>query len=358
MSAPSRIVLGVAKARRVLGGRGSILGLLIIIAVATAISPGFLTIDNLRNLLSQSTSVGVIALAMTLLILTRDFDLSVGGIYAIASVEAASITNAHGLGVAVAVIFGIGVLCGLINGLIVVVARVNSFVATLGTGSIYAGLAYEISHNQATFVNNAHFRTLGVGRVAGLPVDVIALLVVFVLGVVLLRMTVFGRHVYAIGGSPEAAYLAGARVTSIRISIFIIVGICSALGGFILTSQVGVGEANIGGVVPLQAIAIVVVGGTSLGGGEGNLSRTIVGLLILNVLNNVTNALALNSSTYQIVEGIVIVFAVAADGEGFKRLRALSARSVARRARTLRESDDGASDGQAERQDEAAVDRA
>jgi ribose transport system permease protein len=284
-----------------------------VIIFAIAAAPGFLTVDNIRNLLSQNAPTGIVALAMTLLILSGDFDLSVGGIYAIAAVEFASLTNSHGLAVAVIVTLVIGLAAGLLNGLIVVGLRVNSFIATLGTGSVFTGIAYQLAHNTAIFVSVPAFSTLGAGRLGPVPYDVILLAALAAVATIALRSTIAGRHVYAVGANREAARLAGVRVYPIRLVLFALVGLGAALGGMVFASQVSVGQATIGTNLPLDTIAIVVIGGTALTGGEGGILRTICGLLILAVLDNALNALAVNSSVELVIQGAVLVFAVAAN---------------------------------------------
>ncbi|MCL6442875.1 MAG: ABC transporter permease [Alicyclobacillus sp.] len=319
-SIASANLFSFTRIRNALRGRGSLLGLLIIIVIAIFISPGFLTLSNIRNVLVQNMPVGFVAIGMTMLIITHDFDLSVGGIYAVASVEFASIAQKYGVGAAIVIVLLIGGLLGLINGILVAVVGVNSFVATLGTGSVFSGLAYELSHNSSIFVLTPGFSELGAGSFLGIPICVLLFVALTVLAILVLRLTVFGRHVYAVGGNPQAAYLTGVRVKTVRIIAFIVVGVLAALGGMVFTSQVGVGQANVGSLIPLESIAIVVVGGTTLAGGEGGVELTIIGLLILGILQNVIDALALNSSVGLIIQGIVIVLAVAADASNLKRL--------------------------------------
>lgn len=313
-TAPGSPYTAIDRARVLLHGKGSLIALVLLIVVAIIVSPGFLTVANIRNILTQNAPVAVIAVAMTLLIVARDLDISVGGIYAIGSVEFAHWTNSSGLLVGFVVALLSGLICGLINGFVVVGLRVNAFVATLGTGAIFSGAALELAHNSSIFVTmSPGFQELGNGRVIGIPYCVLVLAGLFLVATIFLRSTSIGRHVYAIGGNPKAAYLAGLRAGSLRVALFAAVGICAALGGMILSSQVGVGEGDIGGTVALQAIAIVVVGGTSLHGGEGGAPRTIIGVLILGIIVNVIDSLALNAAVGGIIQGLVIVIAVAAD---------------------------------------------
>lgn len=295
---------------------GPLVGLAAVIIFALIAAPGFLTVDNLRNLVSQNSPTGIVALAMTFLIISGDFDLSVGGVYAMSAVEFASIAQHHSIAEAAVAALLIGLVAGLINGVIVVALRVNSFIATLGTGSIFTGIAYVLSHNTAIFVTKASFSTLGSGQVAGVPWDMILLLVLAVIGAAFLRLTPAGRHVFAIGSNSEASRLAGVRVAPLRLALFALVGVAAALGGMVFSSQVSVGQATIGTTLALNSIAIVVIGGTALAGGEGGIMRTIVGLAILAVLNNAFDAMAVNSSVQLIVQGGVLVFAVAANAGG------------------------------------------
>jgi ribose transport system permease protein len=199
------------------------------------------------------------------------------------------------------------------NGLIVTRLRINAFVVTLGSASLFTGLAYVISHSAPVIVSSISFGTLGTNNLIGVPISVWILLVAVVLGGLVLARSTFGRSVYAVGGNIEAARLAGLRVDAIKIACFAIVGLLAALGGMILASQTGTGEGDYGSTIALNAIAIVVIGGTSLLGGEGAMWKTVIGIVILGTINNMFNALALSTADQYVIEGIVILLAVVID---------------------------------------------
>jgi ribose transport system permease protein len=190
---------------------------------------------------------------------------------------------------------------------------VNPFVATLGTGSVFVGAAYLFSDSTPQVPLDPGFGHIGLDYWGLLPISVWLLIATFLVGGIVLHRSVYGRTLYAIGGNDEAARLAGLRVNIARASTYVWTGGLAALGGAILSSRLSTGEANMGADVPLDAIAIVVIGGTSLLGGEGAMWRTGVGLLIIASLTNVFNALAINSNWQLVVKGCVVVAAVALD---------------------------------------------
>jgi ribose transport system permease protein len=288
-----------------------------------SVYPAFFHAGNLKNVLSQIAPTGLVAIGMTFVIICGGFDLSVGALYAVGATLYADFWL-HIPG-PVAFVGGLltGVLGGLLNGLLVTKMRINAFVATLGTASIFTGFAYLYSHSAPVVVSDPSFLKLGTNSWFGIPISVWIMVAAIVIGGVVLACTTFGRAVYAVGGNVEAARLAGLRVDTIKVACFVIVGMLAALGGMILASQTGTGEGDYGATISLDAIAIVVIGGTSLLGGEGAMWRTVTGILILGTLNNLFNALALNTADQSLVKGIVIVLAVSIDS----RARGLLLRS-------------------------------
>lgn len=294
--------------------RYSIVWALVILAIVSNILyPGFFEIANLRNILSQNAPVGLVAIGMTFVLIAGGFDLSVAAIFALAGVCFASFATSMPLGLAIVAALGVGVVAGAINGLIITRLHVNPFVATLGTGSAFSGLAYIYSDSNPIFPEKESFTFLGSGDVFGVPVSIVIFAVGFVIGGVVLAKSIYGRSVYAVGGNNEAARLAGIRVDLIRFSTYVLTGFCAALAGMIIASRTGVGSATVGTTITLDAIAMVIIGGTSLLGGEGAMWRTAVGLLILATLNNLFDSLALDSSVQSLVKGTIVVAAVALD---------------------------------------------
>ncbi|WP_029066080.1 ABC transporter permease [Labrenzia sp. DG1229] len=293
---------------------GMIWVLLALVAAASFFYDGFLSINNLRNVLSQNAPVAIAALGMTFVIIARGFDLSVGAIFGIGAVVYAGLAR-YGLPLPLAACatIAIGMAAGASNGMIVTLLRVNPFVATLGTASVFGGVAVLISGSAPVIVSERAFQSLGSDSFAGVPYSVLLLLLAFIVGTLVLQYTVYGRALFAVGGNDEASHLAGLPVKFLRISTYVISGVCGAVGGIIVSSRLGVGQADMGSTVALDAIAIVVIGGTSLFGGEGALWRTAVGAMILAVLNNLFDSMAISSSWQEIVKGGIIIFAVAID---------------------------------------------
>jgi ribose transport system permease protein len=192
--------------------------------------------------------------------------------------------------------------------LVVTRLKVNPFIATFGTSSIFMGAAFLYANSKTFPFREESFRTLGSDRIFDVPWSVVVLIAVFAIGAIILGKTVYGRSLYAIGGNNEAARLSGLRVDVLRASTFVLVGACAALAGILIASRIGVGQPDMTrGTLALDAIAIVVIGGTSLFGGEGSVWRTAVGLLILAVLSNLFDSYAVQASTQQIIKGAIVV---------------------------------------------------
>jgi ribose transport system permease protein len=294
--------------------RGMIVWLLIALVILCRILyPGFLARDNIFNILSQNVQVGLIALGMTFVMIAGGFDLSVGAIYAAGATVYAMEAKQMALPLAALVALAVGLVCGSLNGIIVTRLKVNPFVATLGTTSIFAGAAYLYSHSAPVLVDRPDFTVLGAGKWFGVPISLVLLIVAYIVGAVALSKTVYGRSLYAVGGNPEAARLAGLRVELLKTSTYALVGVLAAFGGMIIASRLSIGQADIAGTMSLDAIAIVIIGGTSLFGGSGAVWRTAVGLLLLAVLTNIFDALALDSNFQSLIKGAIVIGAVALD---------------------------------------------
>lgn len=287
--------------------------LIILIVVATLAYPRFLQPTNIRNILSQNSPVGIAAAGMTFVMIAGGFDLSVGAIFALGAVIFAMLTDPLGQLGAAGVALLVGVACGFINGFVVSKLKVNPFVATLGSGSVFGGVAYIISKSAPHSPDDYGFQVLGTGSFAGIPYSILLLVATLGLGGFVLARSVFGRSLYAIGGNSEAARLSGINVDLLRLSTYAISGLCSALAGMMLASRLGVGQADMGGNIALDSIAIVVIGGTSLLGGEGAMWRTVVGLLILATLTNVFDSLAISTNYQLVTKGLIVIGAVAID---------------------------------------------
>lgn len=299
--------------RRSLLQYGMVWALIALLIVATILYPGFFNLANIKNILSQNASVGIVAVGMTFVIIAGGFDLSVGAIFALGAVLFANRADPAGLWGAAAIVLAVSVACGVVNGLIVTKLRVNPFIATLGSGSIFGGFAYIFSNSAPQTPDNFDFQILGTDRWLGWPLPIWLLVAAFAAGAFVLIRSVYGRSIYAIGGNSEAARLSGMRVDLLRGSTYVISAVCSGLGGMILASRLGVGQADMGGSIALDAIAIVVIGGTSLMGGEGAMWRTAIGLLILATLSNVFDSLAISTNYQLLTKGAIVIGAVALD---------------------------------------------
>lgn len=295
---------------------GMVIVLVLLVAASQAIYPQFLDPMNVRNILSQNAPVGIVAVGMTLVMITQGFDLSVGSAYAGGATLFAGLTVAGWpLLPAAATTIAVGLLAGSCNGLIVTKLKVNPFVATLGTMSAFAGLALIYSKSQPIIVPDEAFTVLGRGYYFGLPISIWILLAFLIGGEVVLSKTVYGRQLYAIGGNDEAARLAGLRTELLRASTYVVCSGCAVIAGMIIASRLALGQADIGATMALDSIAVVVIGGTSLLGGEGSIWQTAIGLLIVSALKNILDSLAVDTNYQLLIKGIIVIVAVAIDAK-------------------------------------------
>jgi ribose transport system permease protein len=284
--------------------------------------PTFLNRENLLNITSQVVVIALLAVGMTLVIITGGIDLSVGSLIALSAVICAYCIRAWGGGsagisamfAAAAVGIGICALLGAFSGMLVTMLRLPAFIATLGVMQIASGVAKIISKGESIYDIPASFTTLGRGaNVLGIPNAVLLMAVAYIVAHVAMSRTTFGRYVYATGGSLEAARLSGVRVNSIRLAVYTISGAMGGLGGIVVASQLQAGAPTYGSSYELKAIAAVVVGGTSLVGGSGKIFGTLIGALIIAVIENGMNLTGIQSYTQQVVLGVVVLAAVIFD---------------------------------------------
>jgi ribose transport system permease protein len=290
------------------------LGILVLIVIGAQIAySGFLTSGNIENLLQQNAPVGLVAIGMTFVLIGGGFDLSVGGIFALSGVLYATLANDMPVGLAFVIMVPAAIVIGIANGLVITRLNVNAFVATLGSASIFSGIAYLINTSGAVSVTKGSFGYLGSAQWLGIPAMVWILAGAFVVAGLLLSRTVYGRAVYIVGGNPEAARLAGMRVSAVQASTYVLTAIAATIAGMLLASQTVVGQADVGSDITLNSIAIVIIGGTSLRGGQGSIPRTLVGLLIVASIDNVFNSLAINTAIQSVATGAIVILAVALD---------------------------------------------
>lgn len=292
----------------------ALVGLMVII---TLMNPNFLTTNNLLNLLLQVTANGFIAFGMTFVILKGGIDLSVGSILALSSAITAGLIGS-GLPVPLAILVAIalGAVFGMVNGVLISYGKLAPFIVTLATMTIFRGatLVYTNGNPITKGLSDTFlFQFLGQGYIVGIPFPVILMLVVFLILYVVLHKTAFGKSVYAIGGNEKAAYISGVKLNKVKIIIYTISGIMASISGLIITSRLSSAQPTAGASYEMDAIAAVVLGGTSLAGGKGRIVGTLIGALIIGVLNNGLNLIGVSAFWQQVVKGIVILIAVLLD---------------------------------------------
>jgi ribose/xylose/arabinose/galactoside ABC-type transport system permease subunit len=289
---------------------GVLAALVLLVIAASFLSPRFLTLSNILNVLRQVSIVGVLAIGMTFVILTRGIDLSVGSTLGIAVVIFAGYRDSRGMAVAIPLGLLAAGLTGLVNGLGVAYARIPAFIMTLGTLSFVRGLAFIYTGGTPIPILSEAFYDLGNGSLLGVPIPVYILVAILIVSGVVLQLTAFGRSVYAIGSNEEAARLSGVPVRFYVTLVYVISGFTSGLAGLVYASQLSIGTPIAGQGYELDAIAAVVVGGTSLYGGKGSVLGTFMGTLIIGVLANILNLTGVDPFVQQLFKGALIIVAV------------------------------------------------
>lgn len=295
----------------------TVIALIILMAVITIINSNFLTANNLLNLLLQVTSNALIAFGMTFVILTGGIDLSVGSILALSSALTAGLLGS-GMPVTLAIFISLilGCILGMMNGLLISYGKLAPFIVTLATMTIFRGatLVYTNGNPITKGLSDTFlFQFLGQGYIVGIPFPVIIMFIVFIVLYVLLHKTAFGKSVYAIGGNEKAAYISGVKLNKVKIIIYSISGMMASISGLIITSRLSSAQPTAGASYEMDAIAAVVLGGTSLSGGKGRILGTLIGALIIGVLNNGLNIIGVSAFWQQVVKGVVILIAVLID---------------------------------------------
>lgn len=298
-----------------------VVALIALCVILSIVSPVFLSISNILNIFVQTSINGIVAIGMTMVILTGGIDLSVGSVVALAGVTAgltsmaidADATSA-GLGiVCIIMALAVGALAGLVNGVLISKAKLPAFIATLGMMSIARGLALTISGGLAITKIPDIIKFIGSGRIGFINFPIILMIVLYFIAWWVLRYTKLGRNTYAVGGNMEAARLSGVKVPKTLIIVYMISGICSGIAALLLTGRLTSAQPVAGSGYELDAIAAVVIGGTSMSGGEGRIIGTLIGALLVAVLRNGLNLLNVSAYSTQIVIGLVIVLAVMMD---------------------------------------------
>ncbi|MCR6514351.1 MAG: ABC transporter permease [Clostridium sp.] len=292
----------------------SLIGLVLLCVIITFVTPKFLSVANITNVFTQVSVNAIIAVGMTFVILTGGIDLSVGSTLAISGALSASIVKSTGsitLAILGASVCGIAI--GLVNGILIAKGRLQAFIATLATMTIFRGATLVYTDGTPISKLPEAFLKIGNAKLGFIPVPVIITIIIAIIGIFILSQTKFGRYLYALGGNEESAKLSGINTDKIKMMTYVISGFVSAIAGVIITSRIGSASPNAGTGFELDAIAAVVIGGTSLAGGEGKITGTIIGALIIGVLNNGLNLMNVSPFYQSIVKGLVILIAVLLD---------------------------------------------
>ena len=301
----------------------SLIGLLVLILVVSILSPSFLTANNILNVLRQTSINGVIAAGMTFVILTGGIDLSVGSILGFSGAIAASlVVSGQNIVLAVIAAIAVGAGIGFINGLVISKGKLQPFIATLASMTILRGATLVFTDGKPITTGTTEgalaFGKIGGGSILGIPTPALMMIIAFLVCAYILNQTRMGRYTYALGGNEEATKLSGLNTDKIKIFAYTMSGVLAAIAGIIITSRLFSAQPTAGDGYELDAIAAVVLGGTSLSGGKGKITGTIIGVLIIGILSNALNLLDVSSYYQKIAKGIVILIAVLADRKGAK----------------------------------------
>ncbi|MFZ7155763.1 ribose ABC transporter permease [Avibacterium avium] len=296
----------------------SILALIVLIVIVSSINPNFFTMDNLLNILRQTSVNAIIAVGMTFVILTAGIDLSVGSVLALTGAIAASLVN---LDLSIFIVIPLVLLCGTllggISGVIIAKGKVQAFIATLVTMTLLRGVTMVYTDGRPISLGFSdvadQFSFLGTGYLFNIPFPIWLMAIIFLVAWYILKHTPMGRYIYALGGNESATRLSGINVDKVKIFVYAISGFLATVAGLIVTSRLSSAQPTAGVSYELDAIAAVVVGGTSLMGGKGRIFGTLIGALIIGFLNNALNLLDISSYYQMIAKSIVILAAVLTD---------------------------------------------
>lgn len=287
-------------------------GLIVVSILMGLASDNFFSVSNILNVLRQVSIVGILAVGMTFVILTGGIDLSVGAVMALVGTLAAGLMVHTGIPAGVALTIGllIGLGIGTINGVLVAWGRMPAIIVTLATMGMARGLGLIYSGGYPVSGLPGWVSWFGVGRIGMIPVPVIIMFVIYAIAWVLLERTAFGRHVYALGGNETAARLSGVKTQRVKLAVYAISGLTAACAAVILTGRLMSGQPNAGVGFELDAIAAVVLGGTAISGGRGLVLGTLIGAVLLGILNNGLNLMGINPYLQDVIKGGIILLAI------------------------------------------------
>lgn len=289
--------------------------LICFLSINPSTSSTFLSQNNIFNVLRQISTNAFLACGMTMVIILGGIDLSVGSIIALSGCVTAGCVARYNLPLGVSIIAGllVGLAIGCFNGLVISKTTIPAFIVTLATMNAAKGLAYVYTGGSPVRVVTDEWQFIGAGYIGSIPVPVIIMIFVLIISSIIMGKTKLGRHIYAVGGNQQAAQFSGINVARVKFLVHAFSGVMAALAGIVLASRMYSGQPTAGDGAEMDAIAAVVVGGTSMSGGSGKIGGTIIGCLIIGVLNNGLNLLNVNSFWQYVVKGVVILLAVFID---------------------------------------------
>ncbi|GAB2560273.1 ABC transporter permease [Spirosoma aerophilum] len=300
---------------RRLGQYGLFIAFIVICLVLTLVTPKFLTVQNLMIIVTQVSINALLAFGVTFVIIAGGIDLSIGSMVAVTGVVAASFAHPDTYPVVVPVLAGLaaGLLFGAFNGFIITRSKVPPFIVTLGTMTIGRGLALILSKGRPVSNLSDSFNFLGGGKILGVPTLILILIMLFIVCSIILKRTVLGRYIYAVGGNELAANASGIQLNKVKMVVYTLCGGLAALAGILLTSRITTGQPNAGTGFELDAIAAAIIGGTSTSGGTGTMTGTLLGALLIGVISNGLDLMNVTSYYQQVVMGAIIIGAVVLD---------------------------------------------
>lgn len=297
-----------------------LVGVVIVLCIVwTILNPQFISFNNISNILRQGSYIAIAAVGMTLVIIIGEIDLSAGSLVCASGLVGAYVcknTNSVLLAVLTALI--VGVVVGAINGVLCAIGKLPGFIASLASMTVLRGLAYIVTGGNSVVWGNENFTKIGTGYLGAIPIPVIIMVIVIIFGVVLTTKTRFGRYVYAVGGNMESSRWSGIAVEKVKIIVYMIMGVLTAIAGLIITTRLGSGQPSAGLNFEMDCITAAVVGGTSMSGGRGKIIGTVVGVLLLTVLTNGMTLVGMNTYWQQVLKGVIIVVSVLADTKSKK----------------------------------------
>lgn len=290
-----------------------IMALIVAVAILGVSAKGFLSVNNIRNILLQISTYGIVAFAMTISIIGGEFDLSISSLMGFVTILFTDIAKKSGVFPAILACIAVGVAVGILNGLMVSKLRMNAFVVTLGMMMLIKGLALTYTNGKPNNFPNDTLNHFANGSFLGIPVITWFFIGTFLIVDIMLRHTRFGRNVYATGGSMPVAQMAGINVVFYKTMIFVILGFCTAVSAILMSMRLSAGNALYGSDLTMSVIAGIVIGGTSMSGGSGSAVRTFWGTLFIGVLFNGLQRLEIQASWQDVIKGVILIVVIATD---------------------------------------------